>query len=127
MLVDTGAQVSLIFLPLCNKQKLQPPRCNVSGIGPGVVKPVGSCFITFSLDSFNYKFLMEVVPRKHSSFDIILGDDFLRLFQGVIDYRTGTVQFGERVHRFGQVGDGQPHRAVETGPFPQFRLSLYQR
>lgn len=116
ILVDTGAQVSLIFLPQSGNKELQPPRCRLTGIGSGVVNPVGSCLVEFTIDSVHYKFRMEVLNRNHSQYDIILGDDFLRKFQGIINYRTETIQFGGHEHRFAHAShDNSVERLCATG------------
>lgn len=117
VLVDTGAQVSILFLPRGDKKPLEPPRCRIRGLGDTVVWPLGACHVNLRVGREEYPFKMEVLPKRRRELDVILGNDFLRQFQGIVDYRSQTVQFGDVVHRFGSGHIVQTRGGPEKGAF----------
>lgn len=64
VLVDTGAQISVLFVSHQDKCKLKPPQFSISGLGEEVIIPAGICFVNLQLDSHRYGFEMTVIRKR---------------------------------------------------------------
>ena len=95
MLIDTGAQVSLVVRGVCGMSDIRPSPVRVTGITGKRVWNHGEKTIVFRAMQCKYELEMQVVDNL-GGFDGILGSDFLDKYRAVIDVYRRRLRAGSQ-------------------------------
>lgn len=96
MLVDTGANISIVSKACIDDKQFDPPRYKLSGIGGGTVKSVGCTSLIFYINGVQFQEEVEVVTTITDGYDAIPGMDFLTKHHAKIDLSQQTVELTEQ-------------------------------
>ena len=100
ILVDTGASVSLIFSNVIDKLNLSDfvdtrKKKQLTGIGTG--NTIGNLwYIELTLEDMNFPISLTVSDSNIEQFDIILGINFLRSYNAVIDFKNKILRLNDK-------------------------------
>jgi hypothetical protein len=101
ILVDTGAQISILTLNGLNKLGLEylvddEEKIGISGIG-GEDKTLGCIwYIDLLINDIEYPISLQVSNMKSDRIDIILGINFLQSYRAQLDFWNKTLKLNDR-------------------------------
>jgi transposase InsO family protein len=95
VLVDTGSQISLITRCRSGTKGVRPSSIRILGVTGHKMWNYGEKSVVIRVSDVEYEVKMQVVDSL-GGFDAIVGLDFLRRYQGVIDVSRGVLKVGRQ-------------------------------
>jgi hypothetical protein len=95
LLIDTGAQISLISRAVSGVRGLGEPECRIRGITGRHIRNYGERLVSLKMQDFTCHVKMQVVDDV-GEYEGILGLDFLSKYGGVVDVAKRTLRLGRR-------------------------------
>ena len=106
---DTGATISVISYETVKKLALLKAisRTNESLVGPagGKLESLGQIEVSFKIDGMKEKFSLSFIVVKNLQFKILLGLDFFKKNDILLDFKSGLIKKGRstsKLHFFGE-------------------------
>ncbi|KAJ8897423.1 hypothetical protein PR048_002769 [Dryococelus australis] len=94
-------------------QCLQEPKFVVSGLSGHKLKNLGEIVVSIELGNAAYEMCVQVIQNDCTRYDGIIGLDFLKQYQALVNVAKQSLQLGNKLYSLGQCNDGPTSRVKD--------------